>query len=102
MKNREIKFKAWNHIVHRMSDFYTLEQLHKENINFLTVTFLQYTGLKDKNGKEIYEGDIVYIDYNRFGNIEVVFNNGKYNICAYDLNRCIIVGNIHENKDLLI
>ena len=74
----------------------------------------QYTGLKDKHGKEIYEGDILN-GGNYQGSLAlgiVVFENGAF-ICkpigrfmesfeeGYRFNRLQIIGNIHENPELL-
>ena len=62
----------------------------------------QYTGLPDKNGKKIFEGDTVqYLTYDDFDCKSVVrFGGYKQNILEI-ANGCEVIGNIHDNPELL-
>lgn len=81
---------------------------------------MQYTGLKDKNGKEIYEGDIVYwkpVDWvtnpktitgevfwdNSSLAFHVLFSDNDYSCKRWDFlgNHYEVIGNIYENPELL-
>ena len=90
------------------------------------VELMQFTGLKDKNGREIYEGDIIaYLDsydrssesgynFEEFMNKgEIVFNDeyGRFDVTNrsdinyFDFCECVneyeVIGNIYENPELL-
>jgi len=72
----------------------------------------QWTGLKDKSGTPIYEGDIMEYNGNGIGK-EVVFSNGSFGIInvgkhtegksfgSYNIDNGIVVGNIHQHPHLL-
>ena len=129
---REIKFRAWD--VDGESMFYTKDlwsddhmwTIEPEGIKLLTLQtidridagghnqteeflspnqiLMQYTGLKDKNGKEIYEGDIVRQKFMEFETGEVTIEStrgtvvGSSPIWPHD---CQVIGNIYENPELL-
>lgn len=78
--------------------------------NVDTDTVGQFTGLHDKNGKEIYEGDIVRFDNHLQGVSKVLFDSGQYTVesknystaLTYRIaNHIVIIGNIHDNPELL-
>ena len=63
---REIKFKLWLPEIQKMTyalSIYDWANGYEEITVGEKATWLQFTGLKDKNGKEIYEGDICQIHY---------------------------------------
>lgn len=71
------------------------------------MTLMQYTGLKDKNGREIYEGDIVKNEYGKAMDIQydprsAAFGVGDYYFGTIGSGRILeVIGNIFENPELL-
>jgi hypothetical protein len=67
----------------------------------------QFTGLFDKQGKDIYEGDIMKVSGNSWAlehNTSVIFHDGKFvtDFFNYKIDcQDEVIGNIYENKDLL-
>jgi uncharacterized phage protein (TIGR01671 family) len=123
---REIKFRAWNG---KMEKMFSAEDMAEDQMTllptgqFINVSSestklsiiypldamlpLQYTGLKDKNGKEIYEGDIVKVpqfprplfvkwDYNGYHLFENICNEASLGGVEDE-----VIGNIYENPELL-
>lgn len=123
IRMREIKFRAWESETElgklgNMSynqEFCFAMILHPDGIELM-----QYTGLKDKNGKEIYEGDILLGHPYCFNPVIVYWEQGQ---CGWEVKDCFdnvyshfidwsgegdlgyqpfeIIGNIYENPELL-
>lgn len=123
---REIKFRAWNKKLRIMvyenedntADYWdgvdiSLVEMVNTQLQDDGYEWLQFTGLRDKNGKEIYEGDVAEFvnaknsdDYSRG---EIFFNNGCFWFDRLDadplyslkVNKMEVIGNIYENPELL-
>jgi len=112
---REIKFRAWmenkmlshEDLVNMDQEFYAMYTILTELQE--DITFMQYTGLKDKNDKEIYEGDMLRISFREDFQVVRYAKDGYFATSEFALFELIrdegytyeVVGNIYENPELL-
>jgi len=110
---RIIKFRSW--LGKRFWYFDINSGFNQENLDVCGAP-QQFTGLHDNNGKEIYEGDIVefeyctcHIEYDLYS-FTFIYIDAPYewrlNSCEFtpaviDIKECKVIGNIHENHELL-
>ncbi|CAL7898909.1 YopX family protein [Fusobacterium necrophorum] len=116
MRNREYKFRIWDILSRKMrtwGDIFSLPawEIFPGTPEQRCFEVMQYTEVKDKNEKEIYEGDIVSITPSTLGESEmigeVVFNDGSFLIdngytsvlLFQEMATIEILGNIYENGD---
>ena len=107
--NRPIKFRAWDKQFNKMIDYIPAQ----DDQNVLTIlkgeeryVFQQFTGLLDKNGKEIYEGD--WLEFNTLSGNKMIYQvrwkeKGfvPVRLSHHNQAEITVIGNIYENPDLL-
>lgn len=120
---RKLKFRAWDKFCGGMANS-TIDTYYTKNGEFGffggdRYEIMQFTGIYDKNGKEIYEKDIVIVVYSENGQTqqekaEVIWHdnatgyspfNWSYECdgceCSIEIKSIEVIGNIYANPDLL-
>ena len=124
---RLTKFRAWDKIANKMYSPKSFKRRHY-GLNYQTdsvelsfsgmehaeqVLLMQYTGLKDKNGVEIYDGDIAECNYCTKHNLQIVYDAPQFRLKSVGGEACDnahlirintwlkVIGNIYENPELL-
>lgn len=122
---REIKFRAWDKVTKQMCYLWEINwktwDINSSIINYVVIEtdgtvereeheieLMQYTGLKDKNGKEIYEGDIGKTNFLSYrivfdlGCFQCLYSDDKFAMHLYSIAADLeIIGNVFENSELL-
>ncbi|WLV84646.1 YopX family protein [Lacticaseibacillus zeae] len=110
---REIKFRAWQPQVKRIFEVGDIDFIKEEVMlchwgweSLNDIDLIQYTGLHDKNGREIYEGDIVKNEYGKVMEVNydprsAAFGVGDYYFGTIGSGKILeVIGNIYEDGGL--
>ena len=108
MKQRTLEFRAWHNTANKYLESGSSRQVFSWIDEGQDITIEQFTGLLDKNGTKIYEGDIVNAGTEKFPLIMTIeFVNASFCQCNEQGNWIIhshdkfeVIGNIYENPEL--